>query len=81
MLSNFILLIYHAVSGLRRTGINFVHQSAEAASCWCLAVCSRTLLISPSMSGERDRVHVHPDRKHFEHLLRASYYTEKVMDK
>jgi len=53
MLNSLILLTYHAISGLRRKEINFV-ASVSWTSCWCLAVCNRTLLTRPSTSGETD---------------------------
>jgi len=78
MLNDLILLIYHAICGLRGTGINFV-----ASVSW-----SSTLLMSGSLQQnindatinewrKRLRARVHLDRKHFEHLLWASYQTEK----
>jgi len=48
----------------------WLRQWAEAACCWYLAVCSRTVM-QPLTSGESDWEHacVHGDEQHSEHLL------------
>jgi len=83
MPSGIILLIYHAVTGLRKSGIRYIASvSWSHATLMFSTDCSRMLLIRPSTSEEIEQNH---SRMHMKNILNAYYdllnRLKKITDK
>jgi len=78
------LLVYHAIFGLRRTGVSFiVSVSWSSALLMSGSLQQNVILTRPSTSGEIVWLLacVRADGQHFERLLWASREIKNVMDK